>query len=71
MNLKGRLQKLEARVPPPRSSARARGRMKDLLDRYASAKQAGTITEELETEFRVVSEAVRRRLAAIRGEGVR
>ena len=64
-----RLARLESRVPPPRSSGRARAYMSGLLDRYAAARQQGFVPEELEAEARAVNEAIQRRLAETRGEG--
>lgn len=63
--LERRLRDLETRVPPrPREGpSEARRRMAEFLDRYAAAKQAGTITEELETEAQAIREHLDRREA--------
>lgn len=50
-----------------RGPSEARRRMRDLLDRYAAAKRAGTATEELQAEMDSAVSALRRR--PDRGEG--
>ena len=66
-----RLEDLEerARRLPAGSSCEARAYMSGLLARYAAARRAGFVPEELEAEARTVNEAIGRRLAEIRGGG--
>ena len=53
----------------PRGAAARRERIKDLLDRYASAKRSGAVTEELGGAVRAVHEAMGRPKPGGRGEG--
>ncbi len=67
-----RLEELEERARrlpagPPGEAPRAN--MSGFLDRYAAARQAGFVPEELEAEARAVSEALSRRAAELRGGG--
>lgn len=76
MSMGRRVGELERRIrerSPGRRDGAARERMKDLLGRYAAAKQAGGITEELEAEFRSARGALgaREGFAGPRGEGYR
>ena len=66
-----RLEALEelARAHRPGPSTAAREYMSGLLRRYAEARRAGAVGEELEAEFREVFEALRLRAAEARGEG--
>ena len=66
-----RLEELEerARRLPAGSSGEARAYMSGLLGRYAAARQAGFVPEELEAEARTVNETIGRWLAKIRGGG--
>ena len=66
-----RLEDLEerARRLPAGSSGEARAYTSGLLDRYAAARRAGFVPEELEAEARTVRAGLKRRLAEVWGEG--
>jgi hypothetical protein len=68
-----RLEYLEerARRLPAGSSGEARAYISGLLARYAAARQAGFVPEELEAEARAVRAVLKHRLAETRGEGYR
>jgi hypothetical protein len=72
MSMERRVGELERRMrerSPERRGGAARERMKDLLDRYASAKWVGALTGELRGEVRAVREAMGRPKPGGRGEG--
>jgi hypothetical protein len=62
-------RRMRERSPERCGAAARRERMKDLLDRYASAKRTGALTGESEGEIRAVREAMGRPKPGGRGEG--
>lgn len=68
-NIHTRLQSLEARIPEKPMANEARQRIGDFLDRLLRWRQAGCPDTEEGRELRVISEAFRRRIAELRGEG--
>lgn len=70
MTIRRRLEMLGARTPPARSSGEARERMTAHLGRVARLRR-GELSEQEAAEVEAESAAVERRIAEIRGEGIR
>ena len=70
MGIRRRLGDLEGRLRSlaPKAQSRARERMEEHLNRIATARRAGSFSEEERTEAENVRRAVERRLARDRGE---
>ena len=68
-NIYTRLHSLETRSPERPMASESRQRIGDFLDRLVAWRQAGCPDTEEGRELRVISEAFRRRIAELRGEG--